>query len=379
MIRVAIVGATGIVGQQCLVCLDGHPWFKVAKLAASERSAGKTYIEALRDPSGSIKWFCPEPIPAGIENLPVENAEDFDATTVDLVLSAVDASAAKVLEPRYAKTTPVVSNASAFRFETDTPILVGGVNMEHAALLKVQQQRRGWKGFVAPKPNCTITGLVVALKPVLDAFGVKRVVATSLQAMSGAGRTPGLSAMDMVDNVVPFIPGEEPKVESEPQKILGALAGDHVESAPFPISATCTRVPVLDGHLVCATVELEREASPDDVKRVMQEFGRDFVALGLPSTPPHLIEVLDDPFRPQPRMDRDRGGGMTTTVGRIRPESVLGQGVRFVCLAHNTKLGAAKGSIQTAEYLVKHFLGWETAEPAGDGKARAAQSAAAIR
>jgi aspartate-semialdehyde dehydrogenase len=359
MIRVAVVGATGIVGQQALVALDNHPWFKVTKLAASERSAGKTYLEALRDASGSTKWWCPEPMPEDVANLVVEDASQMDATEVDLVFSAIDASAAKELEPRYALTTPVISTASAFRYEPDTPILVGGVNMEQAKLLEVQQKNRGWKGFIAPKPNCTTSGLVVSLKPILDTFGVRRVVMTSLQAMSGAGRTPGLSAMDMMENVVPYIAGEEPKAESEPQKILGVLAGNTIMPADFAVTATCTRVPVLDGHLVVATVETEKEATPEAVKKAMQEFGKEFVALGLPSSPKHLIEVFDDPFRPQPRMDRERGGGMTTSVGRLRPETVIGHGIKYVCLAHNTKLGAAKGAIQTAEYLVKYFLNWQ--------------------
>lgn len=359
MIRVAIVGATGIVGQQALVALDGHPWFKVTKVAASERSAGKKYVDALRDASGSMKWWCPEPIPADVADMMVEDASQMDATEVDIVFSAVDASAAKELEPKYALTTPVISTASAFRYEADTPILVGGVNMEQAKLLAFQQQNRGWKGFIAPKPNCTTSGLVVSLKPILDVFGVKRVIMTSLQAMSGAGRTPGLSAMDMMENVVPYIAGEEPKAESEPQKILGVLGNNTVINADFAVSATCTRVPVLDGHMVCATVETVKDASPEAVKKAMQEFGREFVALGLPSSPKHLIEVTDDPFRPQPRMDRERGGGMTTTVGRLRPENVLGNGIKYVCLAHNTKLGAAKGAIQTAEYLVKYFLNWQ--------------------
>ncbi len=360
MIRVAIIGATGIVGQQFLVGLDGHPWFKVTKLAASQRSAGKKYIDALRDDAGSLKWWYPEPIPAGVAEMVVEDAEEFDPTQVDLIFSAVDTAIAKKLEPVYAKTTPVVSTASAFRYEADTPILIGGVNMDHAQLIRVQQANRGWKGFVVPKSNCTISGLTVSLKPILDTFGVRRVVMTSLQAMSGAGRTPGLSAMDMMENVIPYIPGEEPKVEMEPQKILGILKNGAIEPAPFPISATCTRVPVLDGHLVCATVETEREATPEAVKKAMVEFGKDFAALGLPSSPQHLIEVTDDPFRPQPRMDRERGGGMTTTVGRIRPDTVLGpNGIRYVCLAHNTKLGAAKGAIQTGEYLAKYFLNWQ--------------------
>ena len=358
MIKIGIVGATGIVGQQAIVSLANHPWFKISKLAASERSAGKTYREALKDASGSLRWYCSEPLPEEIAAMPVENAAQFDAASVDMIFSTVDASAAKELEPRYAKTTPVISTASAFRYEPDTPILVGGVNMDHAPLLAVQQQRRGWKGFVAPKPNCTICGLVVSLKPVLDQFGVRQAIVTSLQAMSGAGRSPGLSAMDMLDNVVPYVSGEEPKVETEPQKILGRFTGDSIQHAAFGISATCTRVPVLDGHTVCAFIQTERPCTPEQVREAMAGYGRDFVKLGLPSTPKHLIEVTDDPFRPQPRMDRDAGDGMTVTVGRIRKDSVIPNGVKYVCLSHNTKLGAAKGALQTAEYLAKYYLKW---------------------
>ncbi|MEN6488960.1 MAG: aspartate-semialdehyde dehydrogenase [Smithella sp.] len=356
MLRIAIIGATGIVGQQAIVSLIGHPWFKITNLAASERSAGKNYREALKDANGSSRWWCPEELPVEIGNMPVEDASSFDPTSVDIIFSTMDAGPAKELEPKYAKTTPVISTASAFRYESDTPILVGGVNMDHAALLAVQQKNRGWKGFISPKSNCTIAGLVVSLKPIQDAFGVKQVVMTSLQAMSGAGRTPGLSAMDMMENVVPYIAGEEPKVETEPQKILGKFTGETITHAPFGITATCTRVPVIDGHLVCAFVQTEKPCTPEDVKKVMMNYGKEFAELALPSSPAHLIDVTDDPFRPQPRMDRDKGGGMTVTVGRIRKDPILENGIKYVCLAHNTKLGAAKGALQTAEYLAKNYL-----------------------
>jgi len=358
MIKVAIAGATGIVGQQAIVSLMNHPWFQITKLAASARSAGKTYAEALRDQSGASRWWCPQDLPAEIAGMPVEEAADFDPTSVDLIFSTLDAAVAKELEPKWAKTTPVISTASAFRYEEDTPILVGGVNMDHTALIKVQQARRGWKGFVVPKSNCTISGLVISLKPVLTHFGVKRVIMTSMQAMSGAGRSPGLSAMDMMENIIPYIPGEEPKVESEPLKILGTFNGQGITNAPFGITATCTRVPVLDGHLVVVFVQTEKACTPEEVKEVMLDFGADFCRLGLPSSPPQLIAVTDDPFRPQPRMDRDRGDGMTVTVGRIRKDPILENGIKYVCLAHNTKLGAAKGAVQTAEYLVKYYLKW---------------------
>jgi aspartate-semialdehyde dehydrogenase len=356
MLKIAIIGATGIVGQQAIVSLIGHPWFKIKKLAASERSAGKNYREALKDANGSSLWWCPEELPEDIGNMPVEDAYTFDATSVDIIFSTMDTGAAKELEPKYAQTTPVISTTSAFRYEPDTPILVGGVNMEHAALLAVQQKNRGWKGFVSPKPNCTIAGLVVSLKPIQETFGVKQVVMTSLQAMSGAGRTPGLSAMNMMENVVPYIAGEEPKVETEPQKILGNFTGDTIVNAPFGITATCTRVPVIDGHLVCAFVQTEKPCTQEDIKKAMMDYGKEFTELSLPSSPPRLIDVTDDPFRPQPRMDRDKGGGMTVTVGRIRKDPILENGIKYVCLAHNTKLGAAKGALQTAEYLVKNYL-----------------------
>ena len=356
MLKIAIVGATGIVGQQAIVSLLGHPWFKITKLVASERSADKKYIDALRDANGSIRWWCPEELPGHIANMVVEEAARFDPKSVDIIFSTMDAGPARDLEPKYAKTTPVISTASAFRYEPDTPILVGGVNMDHAALLAVQQKNRGWKGFISPKSNCTIVGLVVSLKPILDNFGVKQVVATSLQAMSGAGRTPGLSAMDMTENVVPYIPGEEPKVETEPLKILGKLTGKIIVNAAFGITATCTRVPVLDGHMVCAFVKNKKKCSPEDVKKAMMNYGKDFAELHLPSSPAHLIDVTDDPFRPQPRIDRDKGGGMTVTVGRIRKDPVIENGIKYVCLAHNTKIGAAKGALQTAEYLAKHYL-----------------------
>jgi aspartate-semialdehyde dehydrogenase len=356
MLKIAIVGATGIVGQQAIVSLIGHPWFKITKLVASERSAEKKYIEALKDANGSSRWWCTEELPQDIASMMVEEASTFDPASVDIIFSTMDAGAAKELEPKYAKTTPVISTASAFRYEDDTPILVGGVNMEHAALLAVQQKKRGWKGFVSPKPNCTIAGLVVSLKPIQDAFGVKQVVMTSLQAMSGAGRTPGLSVMDMTENVIPYIVGEEPKVETEPQKILGKFTGETIKHAPFGITATCTRVPVLDGHMVCAFVQTVKPCSPEEVKKVMMDYGRDFIKLSLPSSPARLIDVTDDPFRPQPRIDRENGGGMTVTVGRIRKDPVIENGIKYVCLAHNTKLGAAKGALQTAEYLAKNYL-----------------------
>lgn len=359
MISVAVVGCTGIVGQQTIANLAQHPWFRITKLAASAKSANKTYVDALADATGSVKWFLSEPIPEAVRRMQVEDADMLDVKNVDLVFSAVETGAAKVLEPRFAQHVPVISNASAFRYEADTPILVGGVNESHANLLKTQQVQRGWRGFVAPKPNCTTAGLVVALKPILDVYGIERVAMCSFQAISGAGRTPGVLGLDIIDNIVPFIPGEEEKAEQEPLKILGKLEGTRIINAPFVVSATCTRVPVTDGHVVVASIETKRQMDIADLKALYSNFGREFLAHHLPSSPKELVKVLEDPYHPQPKLHRDLGDGMTVTVGRIRPEPLFGnRGVKLVCLSHNTKFGASKGSIQSAEYLAKNVLNW---------------------
>jgi aspartate-semialdehyde dehydrogenase len=275
-----------------------------------------------------------------------------DATKVDLVFSAVESDAAKQLEPLYAATTPVVSTASAFRYEKDVPIFIPGVNMDHDILIARQKKERGWKGFVTPVPNCTTTGLAMALKPLYDAFGIERVIMTSMQACSGAGRSPGVLAMDIVDNVIPFINKEEEKVEVETQKILGKVSKGGVAPADFPVSATCTRVAVLEGHTEAVYVSLRKKASVEQVQKALREFGKDFARLKLPSCPSALIDVTEDPFRPQPKLDRDREDGMVTSVGRVREDGALKNGVKFVLVSHNTKMGAAKGGMLVAEYLV---------------------------
>lgn len=339
-------------GQQFIPALANHPWFEIAKLAASKRSAGKTYREALTDASGNFKYLV-GPAPSDeILDLVVEDASTMQADDVDLVFAAVESDAARELEPLYARTTPVVSTASAFRYEEDTPILVAGVNLDHAEMIRVQQKRRGWKGFIVPIPNCTVTGLAITLKPIHDAFGIRRALITSMQALSGAGRSPGVPGIDIIDNVIPYIPSEEEKVEREGQKILGSLVNEAIEPLEMPVSATCTRVPVLEGHTEAVYLSTERPASPEEIAEAMRNFGREFVQLGLPSAPPELIHVTEDPFRPQVRHDRDKGDGMTTSVGRIRKDHVLENGVKYVLVTHNTKMGAAKGAVLTAEYLI---------------------------
>jgi len=350
--RAAVIGATGIAGQQFLAALSTHPWFEVTALAASERSAGKAYEDAITDPSGALRWYCQEPLDPAFARLRVQDASTLDAGGVDVVFSAVESDAARALEPRYARTTPVVSTASAFRYEKDVPVFIPGVNLDHDTLIPVQQRSRGWNGFVTPVPNCTTMGFVMTLKPLFDAFGIQNVIVTSMQGVSGAGRSAGVLALDILDNVVPYVPEEEEKVETETRKILGTVAGDAVAPASFRVSATCTRVPVPDAHTEAVSVSLKKAATVDDVTRALRGHGRDFVALGLPSCPAALIDVSEDPFRPQPRLDRDREGGMLTSVGRVRADPALPNGIKYVLVSHNTKMGAAKGAVLVAEYLV---------------------------
>jgi aspartate-semialdehyde dehydrogenase len=352
--RVAVVGATGVAGQQFLVALARHPWLEVSALAASARSAGRPYGEAIRDANGARRWWCAEEPAEAMLALPVEDAARLDPEGLDLVFSAVESDAARELEPRFARAVPVVSTASAFRYEPDVPIVLPGVNVAaHLPLVERQRRRRGWKGCILPGPNCTTVGLAVSLKPLLDAFGVARVLMTSMQGLSGAGRSPGVLALDIVDNLIPYIPKEEEKVAAETGKILGRLGEDGVVPHPAPVGATCTRVAVLDGHTCAVTVETERPCEPGAAAEAMRAFRADYADLDLPSAPARPIVVHDDPFRPQPRFDRDAGNGMVVSVGRLRPEPALRHGLKYVVLSHNTRLGAAQGAVLVAEHLCR--------------------------
>jgi aspartate-semialdehyde dehydrogenase len=352
--RVAVVGATGIAGQQFLVALQNHPWFEVSLLAASERSAGKSYAEAIRDSkTGARRWWCQEEPPPQALSLPVCEATSINLSGIDLVFSAVESGPARELEPLYAKTTPVVSTASAFRYEEDVPIFIPGVNLDHIHLIDTQKKNRGWRGFIATQPNCTTIGLAITLKPLFDNFGLKKVILTSMQGVSGAGRSPGVIALDIIDNIIPFISGEEEKVEKETRKILGTIGAGGITPADFVVSATCTRAAVIEGHTEAVLAAMAQSCSAEDARAAMIAFGQEFINLRLPSAPKHMIIVHDDPFRPQPRLDRDAEDGMATSVGRLRKDNALENAVKYLLVSHNTKMGAAKGAVLMAEYLLQ--------------------------
>ncbi|MFQ5477135.1 MAG: aspartate-semialdehyde dehydrogenase [Candidatus Binatia bacterium] len=355
--NVAVVGATGIAGQQFVSALADHPWFELSRLGASTKSAGKSYADALRDSStGQLRWWAGGAPPAAALELRVEEGASLDLGGVDLVFSAVESEVAAELEPLYAQTTPVISTASAFRYEDDVPLLLPGVSMEHAVLIKRQRETRGWKGFILPQPNCTVTGLAITLKPIHERFGVERVSMVSMQGISGAGRSPGVAALDAIDNVIPFIPSEEEKVAREARKLLGRVISSSIEEADIKVSSTCTRAAVLEGHTEAVSLELSAAAGPQEVVEVLRSAGKTAAKLPLPSMPETLIRVHDDPFRPQPRLDRNAGGGMITSVGRVRGEELYRHGVKYVLVSHNTKMGAARGAILVAEYLLHKKL-----------------------
>ena len=352
MLKVAVIGATGAVGQEFIIALNKHKWFELIQVAASERSAGKKYINAIRDPnSGILRWHNREEVPEYIKDMVVSKVDDIKPENFDLIFTALESDDAKIIEPKLAKITPVISTAAAFRYETDVPILIPGINDNHSELLNVQRKNRGWKGFIAPLPNCTTTGMAITLKPILDRFGIDRVFMTSMQALSGAGRSPGVIALDIMDNIIPYIPKEEEKVQVETKKILGYMNNGSIAPAPLKVSCTCTRVPVLDGHTESVFVETKQIAEAQDVKTEMEKFSKNVTITGLPSAPKDYIIVHEDPTRPQPRIDREINDGMTTVVGRIRKDTAFDNGIKYMLLSHNEKMGSAKGAILLAELL----------------------------
>jgi aspartate-semialdehyde dehydrogenase len=345
-IPVLILGATGSVGQRFVQLLDGHPWFQVVGLTASDRSVGQKYGEACR-------WLLADPMPEWARPMTILPTEP-GVAEARIAFSALPAEQARQIEPELARAgLAVCSNASAYRQEADVPILLPEVNPDHVALIPRQRRERRWSGCIVTNSNCTSTGLTVALKALQDVFGVKRVVAVSLQALSGAGY-PGVASLDIFDNVIPNIRGEEEKVEWEPRKMLGKMNGETLELAPFVISAHTNRVAVVDGHTVCASVELERFDGVEAAVAALRAYQAPEVSRDLPSAPQPVILVREEWDRPQPRLDRLTGRGMTTVVGRLRADPIFH--LNFVVLSHNTIRGAAGGSIYNAELLVKAGL-----------------------
>ena len=352
--KVAIIGVTGSVGQEFVLSLENHPWFEVTQIAASERSAGKKFVEAIRDPnSGIVSWEVGGEIPNYIKEMTVKNIDEIDASQLDLVFSAVESVAARDIETKFAKDVPVISTSSAYRYEEDVPILIPGINDEQAELLEVQKKNRNWKGWVAPLPNCTTTGLAITLKPLFEKYGVKKVLMTSMQAISGAGRSPGLGAMNITDNIIPYIPKEEGKVRKETRKILGKLKDGKIEDADIKVSCTCTRVPVIDGHTESVFVETNQDIDPEKAKELYKNYNQEISVAGLPSAPEKYYAFHEDPTRPQPRMEREVGNGMTTTIGRVEKEELFDHGLKYMLFSHNKKMGSAKGAVLLAEMLYK--------------------------
>jgi aspartate-semialdehyde dehydrogenase len=341
--EVGVLGATGIVGQQLIRRLAGHPWFRVTWLGASERSAGRRY----RD----LPWLLSGAMPDGVRDLVVETP--LPGRAPQLVFSALDAQVAATLEPAFASGGHmVVSNTRTFRLEPDVPLIVPEINPEHAALIAGQRRVRGWRGAIVTNPNCSTVFLAMALGA-LRGFRPRRVAVTTLQAVSGAGY-PGVPAWDLLGNVIPFIDGEEQKIEAETPKILGVLHGERVTDDPVRISATATRVPVLDGHTESVSVEFDAPPSAGDLAEAFRSFRGRPQRAGLPSAPALPIVLLDEANRPQPRLDVDRGDGMSVCIGRVRPCPIFHY--KFVALGHNTVRGAAGAAILNAELLAED--GW---------------------
>ena len=350
--RVAIIGVTGSVGQEFVHSLHNHPWFEVTQIAASNRSAGKKYMDAIRDPSGIISWDVGGEIPEYIKEMTVKTVDELDVSQLDLVFSAVESEAARDIETKMAADVPVISTSSAHRYEDDVPILIPGINDDHAELLEIQKKNRNWKGWIAPLPNCTTTGLAITLKPLLEKYGAKKVLMTSMQAISGGGKS-GVSAMGIMDNIIPYIPKEEEKVRVETRKILGKLKDGKIEDANIRVSCTCTRVPVLDGHTESVFVETTKEIDPMKAKATYDQYNKEISVAGLPSAPEKYYAFHEDPTRPQPRMERSVGGGMTTTIGRVEKEELFDNGLKYILFSHNKKMGSAKGAVLLAEMLYK--------------------------
>jgi aspartate-semialdehyde dehydrogenase len=338
-IPIGILGATGMVGQRYIQLLERHPWFEITWLAASDRSSSKTYGEA-------AKWRLDTPLPERIAKMTVSAAVPEGAPKV--IFASIDADFARELEPKFAAAgCAVVSNSSAFRMAPNVPLVLPEVNADHLHLIEEQSWRKDSGGYIVTNSNCTVMGPVLALKPIEDRFGIEQIFATSMQAVSGAGY-PGVASMDILDNVVPYIANEEEKVEAELLKLLGKLDGHVVKPLAARMSASCNRVPVVDGHTVSVSIKLRKPATREEILAAWAEF-RPLAGMQLPTAPEQPVEWAPQPDRPQPRLDRNRGNGMAVTVGRLRPCGVLDW--KFTVLSHNTIRGAAGATILNAELL----------------------------
>lgn len=339
-IPVGILGATGTVGQRFIQLLEKHPWFEVAWLAASDRSSDKTYAEA-------AKWKMRTPIPARIAKMKVSNATPEGAPNV--IFAALDSDIARELEPKFAEAgCAVISNSSAFRMHPNVPLVIPEINADHLKLIETQPWRKHSGGFMVTNSNCSIMGVALVLAPLQKAFGLDSVFAVTMQAISGAGY-PGVASLDILGNVIPFIKSEEEKMQEEAGKLLGKLKGKEIKMADFAISASCNRVAVEDGHTASISVKLGKKASAEKIIDVWRTFRAPADVAGLPSAPAEPIFYDDRPDRPQPRIDLDRGVGMTSSVGRLRPCTLLDW--KFTVLSHNTIRGAAGAAIFNAELL----------------------------
>ncbi len=353
-IPVGVLGATGAVGQRFVQMLQGHPWFQITVLCASERNAGRRYADA-------CTWLLRGDMPESVRDMVLQPVST--ELGCRLLFSALPSGAARAVEAELAAAGYVVcSNASAHRYDEDVPLLIPEVNPEHLALIPVQQRKRGWTGCIITNPNCSTTHLVSALHPLHQAFGLRKVFVVTMQAVSGAGY-PGVPSMDILDNIVPYIDREEEKMEQrEPHKLLGTLDGERIRPATFGISAHCNRVPVRNGHLEAVSVEFQVRPTLDQIREAWQRYRPLAQQMGLPTAPDPAILVREEPDRPQPRMDRLAGSvpGMATVVGRLREDPLFH--AKFLVLGHNTVRGAAGGSILNAELMVAQgYLGPQAA------------------
>jgi aspartate-semialdehyde dehydrogenase len=342
--KVAILGATGAVGQRYIQLLQGHPWFQIEVLAASERSAGKRYGQA-------CNWTMESELPKEVAEMTVADATVDaveNAGDIDFVFSSLPADIAGPTESEFAAFYPVFSKASSHRMEQDVPLIIPEVNPEHLELISFQQKSRGWKGFISTDPNCSTIQLALSLKPLMQ-FGLKQIIVTTMQALSGAGY-PGVPSLDIIDNVVPFISKEEEKLEIEALKILGTFEGDTVKNADFQLSASCNRVNVKDGHLESVFVRFSSDPTVNEIEKAFATFKGEPQKLKLPSAPEYPIIVRKELNRPQPRFDRDAGNGMSVVVGRVRKDPIMT--AKYMCLGHNTIRGAAGQGILGAELAV---------------------------